>query len=230
MNKKLIQEIVRKTLNERYTINKTFSLILENEDTSDEEKLDNAIQALADLESQGKSDEEIEGSLDEGITDYLKTFLDPKKYLVPGGDNDAEIEGNDLSGGNLASKAGSGIMSQVREYVIRKMFGLVGFNGQLASALAAGFADLGINEIIGMFRGGSNCQKHGPAVADAVIEAVITFLSGSTDKNSMAYNFMRNTLGEYVRGSQIGEVIATEICNADIKGSLSNLKTSISEE
>ena len=224
MNKKLIQEMVRKTLNERYTINKTFSLILENEDTSDGEKLDNAIQALADLESQGKSDEEIEGSLDEGITDYLK------KFLMPGGDNDAEIEGNDLSGGNLASKGGSGIMSQVREYVIRKMFGLVGFNGQLASALAAGFADLGINEIIGMFRGGSNCQKHGPAVADAVIEAVITFLSGSTDENSMAYNFMRNTLGEYVRGSQIGEVIATEICNADIKGSLSNLKTSISEE
>lgn len=224
MNKKLIQEMVRKTLNERYTINKTFSLILENEDTSDGEKLDNAIQALADLESQGKSDEEIEGSLDEGITDYLK------KFLMPGGDNDAEIEGNDLSGGNLASKGGSGIMSQVREYVIRKMFGLVGFNGQLASALAAGFADLGINEIIGMFKGGSNCQKHGPAVADAVIEAVITFLSGSTDENSMAYNFMRNTLGEYVRGSQIGEVIATEICNADIKGSLSNLKTSISEE
>tara|TARA_B110000971_G_scaffold1007_1_gene901 strand:+ start:440 stop:1114 length:675 start_codon:yes stop_codon:yes gene_type:complete len=224
MNKKLIQEMVRKTLNERYTMNKTFSLILENEDTSDQEKLDNAIQALADLEDQGKSDEEIEGSLDEGITDYLK------KFLMPGGDKDADGEGNDLNVDNIASKGGSGIMSQVREYVIRKMFGLVGFNGKLASALAAGFADLGINEIIGMFRGGSDCTKHGPAVADAVIEAVITFLSGSTDKNSMAFNFMRNTLGEYVRGSQIGEVIATEICNADIKGSLSNLKTSISEE
>ena len=33
MNKKLIQEMVRKTLNERYAMNKTFSLILENEDT-----------------------------------------------------------------------------------------------------------------------------------------------------------------------------------------------------
>ena len=224
MNKKLIQEMVRKTLNERYTMNKTFSLILENEDTSDQEKLDNAIQALADLEDQGKSDEEIEGSLDEGITDYLK------KFLMPGADKDADREGNDLNVNNIASKSESGIMSQVREYVIRKMFGLVGFEGKLASALAAGFADLGINEIIGMFRGGSDCVKHGPAVADAVIEAVITFLSGSTEKNSMAYNFMRNTLGEYVRGSQIGEVIATEICNADIKGSLSNLKTSISEE
>ena len=224
MNKKLIQEMVRKTLNERYTMNKTFSLILENEDTSDQEKLDNAIQALADLEDQGKSDEEIEGSLDEGITDYLK------KFLMPGADKDADREGNDLNVNNIASKSESGIMSQVREYVIRKMFGLVGFEGKLASALAAGFADLGINEIIGMFRGGSDCAKHGPAVADAVIEAVITFLSGSTEKNSMAYNFMRNTLGEYVRGSQIGEVIATEICNADIKGSLSNLKTSISEE
>ena len=224
MNKKLIQEMVRKTLNERYTMNKTFSLILENEDTSDQEKLDNAIQTLADLEDQGKSDEEIEGSLDEGITDYLK------KFLMPGADKDADREGNDLNVNNIASKSESGIMSQVREYVIRKMFGLVGFEGKLASALAAGFADLGINEIIGMFRGGSDCVKHGPAVADAVIEAVITFLSGSTEKNSMAYNFMRNTLGEYVRGSQIGEVIATEICNADIKGSLSNLKTSISEE
>ena len=219
MNKKLIQEMVRKTLNERYTMNKTFSLILENEDTSDQEKLDNAIQALADLEDQGKSDEEIEGSLDEGITDYLK------KFLMPGADKDADREGNDLNVDNIASKGESGIMSQVREYVIRKMFGLVGFEGKLASALAAGFADLGINEIIGMFRGGSDCVKHGPAVADAVIEAVITFLSGSTEENSMAYNFMRNTLGEYVRGSQIGEVIATEICNADIKGSLSNSKT-----
>ena len=214
MNKKLIQEMVRKTLNERYAMNKTFSLILENEDTSDQEKLDNAIQALADFE----------GSLDEGITDFLS------KYLMPGGDKGSDGEGNDLNPENIASKGGSGIMSQVREYVIRKMFGLVGFNGKLASALAAGFADLGINEIIGMFRGGSDCTKHGPAVADAVIEAVIAFLSGSTEKNSMAYNFMRNTLGEYVRGSQIGEVIATEICNADIKGSLSKLKSSISEE
>ena len=169
------------------------------------------------LNEEGKSDEEIEGSLDEGITDYLK------KFLMPGGDKDSDREGNDLNVDNIASKGGSGIMSQVREYVIRKMFGLVGFEGKLASALAAGFADLGINEIIGMFRGGSDCVKHGPAVADAVIEAVITFLSGSTEKNSMAYNFMRNTLGEYVRGSQIGEVIATEICNADIKGSLSSL-------
>ena len=84
MNKKLIQEMVRKTLNERYTMNKTFSLILENEDTSDQEKLDNAIQVLADLEKQGKSDAEIEGSLDEGITDYLK------KFLMPGGDKDSD--------------------------------------------------------------------------------------------------------------------------------------------
>jgi hypothetical protein len=220
MNKNIIKQMVRKTLNERYTINRTFSLILENEETSDQEKLDNAIQALADLESEGKSDEEIEGSLDEGMIDYLK------KFLIPGGDKDSDTEGNDLtSGGNIASKGGSGFMSQVREYVIRKMFGLVGFNGQLASALAAGFADLGINEIMGMFKGGSNCEKHGPAVADAVIEAVITFLSGSTDENSIAYNFMRNTLGEYVRGSQIGETIATEICNADIRGSLSKLRS-----
>ena len=50
MNKKLIQEMVRKTLNERYTINKTFSLILENEEMSEQEKLDDAIQALANLE------------------------------------------------------------------------------------------------------------------------------------------------------------------------------------
>ena len=121
MNKKSIQDMVRKTLNERYTINTTFSLILEDEETSDQEKLDNAIQALADLESQGKSDEEIEGSLDEGITDYLK------KFLMPGGDKDSDREGNDLNVDNIASKGGSGIMSQVREYVIRKMFGLVGF-------------------------------------------------------------------------------------------------------
>ena len=224
MNKKLIQEMVRKTLNERYTINKTFSLILENEEMSDQEKLDNAIQALADLEEQGKSDEEIEGSLDEGVQDFLM------KYLMPGGDKDSDSEGTVMTTDNMASKGGSGIMSQVREYVIRKMFSLVGFNGQLASALAAGFADLGLNEIIGVFKGGGNCEKYGPAIADAVIESIITFLSGSTDQNSMAYNFMRNTLGEYVRGSQIGEVIATEICNADIKGSLSKLKSSISEE
>jgi len=224
MNKKLIQEMVRKTLNERYTMNKTFSLILENEDTSDQEKLDNAIQALADLEDQGKSDEEIEGSLDEGITDYLK------KYLMPGGDKDSDSEGTDLTGGNIASKAGSGIMSQVRGYVIKKMFGLIGFKGQLASALAVGFADLGINEIIGLFKGGSNCEKHGPAIVDSVIEGVVEYLTYDTEEGSIAFTFVKQTLGQYLRSSSVGEVLAEKICNADIKGSLSNLKTSISEE
>ena len=224
MNKKLIQEMVRKTLNERYTMNKTFSLILENEDTSDQEKLDNAIQALADLEDQGKSDEEIEGSLDEGITDYLK------KFLMPGGDKDSDSEGTDLTGGNIASKAGSGIMSQVRGYVIKKMFGLIGFKGQLASALAVGFADLGINEIIGLFKGGSNCEKHGPAIVDSVIEGVVEYLTYDTEEGSIAFTFVKQTLGQYLRSSSVGEVLAEKICNADIKGSLSNLKTSISEE
>jgi len=225
MNKELIQEMVRKTLNERYSINERFLLILENEDKPDSEKLDDAIQALADLEKQGMSDEEIEGSLDENFMDKIG------KYLYPGGNDDSVEKGNDIT--NMSDNAGkvkSGFMSQVREYVIRKMFGLVGFNGGLADALSAGFADLGISEIIGMFKGGGNCEKHGPKIADAVLEGVMVYLSGSTDKNSIAFNFMRNTLSEYVKGSQIGEVLAGAICNVDIKGSLSKLKTSVAGE
>jgi hypothetical protein len=224
MNKKLIQEMVRKTLNERYTINKTFSLILENEEMSEQEKLDDAIQALANLEEQGMSNEEIEGSLDEGVQDFLK------KYLMPGGDKDSDSEGTDLTGGNIVSKARSGIMSQVRGYVIKKMFGLIGFKGQLASALAVGFADLGINEIIGVFKGGSNCEKHGPAIVDSVIEGLTEYLTYDTEEGSIAFTFVKQTMGEYLRSSPLGEVLAEKICNADIKGSLSKLKSSISEE
>lgn len=212
-----IENIVRKTLNERYELNRSLRLIIENEESSDDEKLDGVLDALMALSDEGKSEEEIEGSLDESITSWLtKTFgLGNDKSSDGGGDTS-------LSLGNLGSKAGSGVFSQMREWFIRKGLGFLGFEGALADAMAAMFADLDIRAIIALFRGGNACQQYGDQIADAILEGIGTYVMGGAENNSMAQNLLRNMVFEFEKSSQIGEIIASKVCSFNVRGALTN--------
>ena len=76
-----VDKLVKETLNERYELNNKFKIILENEKSTDDDKFDDVVDALADLEGMGKTDDEIEGSLDEGITDFLSQYISPDSQL-----------------------------------------------------------------------------------------------------------------------------------------------------
>lgn len=211
-----IEHLVKKTLNERYELNRSLHLIIENEETSDSEKLDGVLDALVALSDEGKSEGEIEASLDEGITDWLlgKFGLGNDKSSDQGGDTSLSMD-------NLSGKASSGVFSQMREWFIRKGLGLLGFEGPLADALAAMFADLDIRAIIAMFRGGNACEQYGDQIADAVLEGIGTYIIGGAEENSMGANLLRQMVFEFEKSSQIGEVIASKVCSFNLRNALS---------
>jgi hypothetical protein len=209
-----IDSIVKKTLLETYETKETFRRIVENVDGTEEDKFNDAVDALVDLEKMGKSDEEIEGSLDEGITDWLS------KYIAPGGDGSSDSSGNKFDKGNVTDKLGSGVMSQVREYIIRKLLGMVGFKGALRDAVAASLADLKLGDVVVIFKGQDSCVKHGDKLADAFMEGLFVYVSGGAEKNSAASNFLRQVGGEYLRGSDIGEKLAASICTMNLRSKL----------
>jgi hypothetical protein len=214
MANKVISDIVKKTLNERYELNNSLRLIIENEESSDDEKLDNVLTALSNLGDQGMSDGEIETNIDEGVGDWLK------RVFIPGADNSSDSEGINKGVGDFSSKVSSGWMSQLREWLITKGLSLIGFKGRLAGAIAAGMADLSISTIIALFRGGNNCEKHAPKVVDAVAEGLVAYIAEDTDDSSAIGASIRNIGAEYFRASNLGEMIADSICNLNIKKSL----------
>jgi hypothetical protein len=214
MNKQ-INDIVSKTLTERYQISQTFNLILENDELSDDDKFDKIADSLADLESLGKSDEEIEGDLSEGIMDFVN------KYLSPGQDKTSSETGINKGAGDIKQKVSSAFMSQIREFIIVKGLGMLGFKGKLASSLAAAFADLNLKAIISVFRGGSECKKYGPQVVDGIAEGLAAYLLHDVESDSIIGQGLRQTAAEYFKASELGEIIAGKICDFDMKGAIS---------
>lgn len=210
-----IENIVKKALNERYEINKSLRLIIENEETDDATKLDGVLDTLQSMVDDGKSEGEIESSLDEGVIDWITSKF--------GLGNDKSSDGGEdtsISGGNLLDKGSSGMFSQMREWFIRKGLAIIGFRGPLADAFAASFADLDIRAVIGLFKGGENCQEYGSQVADALIEGMATYMLGGAEDKSVAHNLIRNMVMEYEKASNIGETIAGYLCKMDIRSAL----------
>ena len=210
-----LKNIVKRTLNESYEINNTFRVIMENEGSSDIDKLDDVLKTLSVLSDEGKSEDEIESSLDEGVMDWLGSLFGP------GEDKSSDQSKNtSLSPSNIGDKAKSAGLSQVREWVIRKGLAILGFEGNLADSIAASLADLDLRAVIGMFRGKDECLQYGDQVADAFLEGIATYLIGGARNNSMATNYLRQVGGEYLKASNVGEFIAEKLCNMDFRSAL----------
>lgn len=214
MKNNLITSIVSKTLNEKYEVREKMRLIIESEEKSDQEKLGDIINTLASLEDKGMSDGEIESNLDEGIGDWLS------KYLIPGGDKSSDSEGINKGLGDYGSKIGSGFMSQIREWLISKGLGLIGFEGRLANSIAAGMADLSITTILNLFRGGENCEKNAPMIVDAISEGLVAYILDDMKEGSTIKNTIRNVGAEYFKASNLGEIVAKAVCGMDLRKTL----------
>lgn len=210
-----LKNIVKRTLNESYEINNTFRVIMENEGSSDIDKLDDVLKTLSVLSDEGKSEDEIQSSLDEGVMDWLGSLFGP------GEDKSSDQSKNtSLSPSNIGDKGKSAGLSQIREWVIRKGLAILGFEGNLADSIAASLADLDLRAVIGMFRGKDECLQYGDQVADAFLEGIATYLIGGARNNSMAANYLRQVGGEYLKASNVGEFIAEKLCNMDFRSAL----------
>lgn len=200
-----ISNIVKKTLSERYEVNSKFNLILENNGLTDQEKFDKLVDTLADLEDQGKSREEID-ELSEGLGDWLS------KFFTPGADKTSDEKGINPGVGDFTQKVGSGVSSQVREYLLSYGLGLLGFRGKLKNAMAAAFVDLDLRYLIAMFRGGNNCVAYAPNVVDAIAEGFAAYIMNDIEEKSYVGSAVRNVAAEYFRASDLGEKVAEVIC------------------
>ena len=200
-----IRKIVSENLNKRYLINEKFEKIFINE-TNKELQFNETINVLSDLIDEGYSDEEINTVIEEQF-DWLK------KLMVPGQDTSSTTnKDTSFSTDNIVDKGKSAMGSQFREYLVSTFLGLFGFKGPLASAMATGLADVELRDIVSLFKGGSGCEQSGANVADGVVEGMLSYILASTDSNSMAANLIRNTIGEYLKASNVGETISSYIC------------------
>jgi hypothetical protein len=202
-----INNIVRSTLNERYEIDTKLNLIVENDEMSDTDKFNKIADALADLQDKGKSDEEIDSHIGEGVGEFLN------KFLKPGQDQSSSKEGINPGVGDFTSKVSSGITSRVREYLITYGLSLLGFKNRLSQAFASSLADLDLRYLIAMFRGGNNCKQYGAPVMDAMTEGIAKYMMYDIEEDSYAGPLFRNAVFEYFRASDFGEKMAEVVCD-----------------
>jgi len=200
-----IKKIVSETLSKKHSINESFERIFLNE--NDEDKFGLTIQYLGKLIDEGYDNEQIEGVVNEQF-DWLK------KLFTPNTQNSKDAS----TRSGLLDKVGGGAISQFKEYAITTLLGWIGFKGPLVNAMAASMVEMSLSDIIAVFRDKQSCAYHGSTVADGVSEGLVTYIiSSSTEENSMAANFLRNTVFEYIKSSQFGEMLANAICNVAYK-------------
>jgi len=199
---KNIDKILKENLKRKYQMNESFERISLIEDEN--ERFGSTIDYFGKLIDEGYSNNEIESVVNEQI-EWLKKLFGGNKV------NPADA----TSSSTLFSNAGQGGFSQFKEYLVSKLLGYIGFEGPLANALATAFTEMSIMDIISVFRSRQGCVAHGPDVADAVSEALVRYIiETNTKENSIAYNFLRNTIFVYIKSSNFGETLAKMICDA----------------
>lgn len=221
---KNIDRILKENLQRKYQMNESFEKISLMEDEN--ERFGSTIDYFGKLIDEGYDNDSLETVVNEQFGWLQKLF---------GGNtaNPADVS----TQSNIISKAGSGGWSQFKEFLVKKLLGYIGFEGPLASAFATAFTEMSVMDLIATFRSREGCLAHGPDVADAVSEALVTYMiQSNTKQDSIAYNFLRNTIWEYIHASQFGEQLSKMICNSayNMKGKITqkmgNKKTPVAPQ
>lgn len=204
-----ISQIVKSTLLEKYELNEKFNLIIENNNLNEEDKFFKLVDILGDLSDKGKTEEEINNILNEQerIGDLFS------KLLKPGADKTSTETGINPGVGDFGQKMGSAVSSQIRETLLSYGLGLLGFKGRLKESFAIVMADLDIRYLIGMFRGGKNCESYAPPVMDALVEGIGRYMMADIEENTKIGSLLGNSIFEYFRASDLGERIASVVCS-----------------
>jgi hypothetical protein len=203
-----ISGVVRKTLQEKYEIDQQFNLLLEDNNLNNDDKFFKLVNILGDLSDKGKTEEEINSILNEqeGISGWFS------KLLKPGADQTSSERGINPGVGDFGQKMGSAVSSQIREALLSYGLGLLGFKGRLKESFAIVMADLDIRYLIGMFRGGKNCEAYAPPVMDALVEGIGRYMMTDIEKDSKIGGLLGNSIFEYFRASDLGEKMASIVC------------------
>jgi len=199
-----ISEIIKSNLKKQYEINESFEKIFLNEDV--DIQFEETIKYFGNLIDEGYDDDKLENIVNEQF-DWLKKLF--------GGGAPAK---NAPLKDKLTSAATGGAMSQFKEFLIKKFLSYVGFEGPLASAIATALSEMTVADLISVFRSRESCMTHSGVVAKAVVEAIVTYvIQDNTQEDSMARNFLRNSLSEYLANEGYMDKLGQFICNFTYK-------------
>ena len=199
-----IKKIVKENLERKYRMNESFEKIFLNENQDDRFGL--TIEYFGGLIDEGYDDTKLESVVVEQF-DWIKKLM-----------GTSTPSPNAPVADKLKSAATGGAFSQFKEYLIKKFLGFVGFEGPLASAIATALSEMTVADLISVFRSKESCMTHSGTVAKAVTEALVTYVvQSSTEKDSMAYNFLRNSLSEYLSNEGYMDKLGQFICGIAYK-------------
>lgn len=204
-NMKDIKQVVRENLNKKIQINESFERIFLQED--EEKRFGLTIDYLGGLIDEGYSNDDIENVIEEQLG-WLRN-------LFGGSSSNAEDQKTHDSLGGTAMKGG---WSQFKEWMIGKFLNLIGFEGPLANAVATAFSEMSVMDLISVFRSREGCMQNSGPVAKALIESITRYIiESNTQKDSVAYNFLRNSLFEYFHSEGYDQKVGNFLCNAAYK-------------
>jgi hypothetical protein len=199
-----IKKIVKENLERKYRMNESFEKIFLNENQDDRFGL--TIEYFGGLIDEGYDDTKLESVVVEQF-DWIKKLMGTSTPSTNAPVTD-----------KLKSAATGGAFSQFKEYLIKKFLGFVGFEGPLASAIATALSEMTVADLISVFRSKESCMTHSGTVAKAVTESLVTYIvQSSTEKDSMAYNFLRNSLSEYLSNEGYMDKLGQFICGIAYK-------------
>lgn len=203
--KKSINKLVRESLVKQQRINERFDKIsnLKSKDV----RFFSTVQYLNELADEGYSENDLNVLLNEQF-DWLKSLFggssSDSRYANPA-DEPAMDKFKDVGIG--------GGVSWFKEFAIQQFLSILGFTGPLANAISTAMSEMSIRDIISVFRDKAGCMTHSRTVARALSEALVRYIiETSTEKDSQAYNFMRNMLFSFFREQNYDKVVGQYIC------------------
>jgi hypothetical protein len=203
-NKMNISEIVKINLKKQYVVNESFQKIFLNEDIDNQ--FNGTIEYFGKLIDEGHDNIHLENVVNEQFDWLKKLFSDDKPT------KSAPVQDKMLG----AAKGGA--VSQFKEFLIKKFLSFVGFEGPLASAVATAMSEMTVADLISVFRSKESCLTHSGVVAKALVEAMVTYIiQDNTQEDSMAANFLRNSLSEYLANEGYMDKLGQFICNFTYK-------------
>lgn len=201
-----IKKVISKELSFRYSLNESKEKIINEKDEVKRFYL--VVEYLEKMINEGYDEKMINEELNEGWWDTVKGWFG-------GGSNTPGTKQSGSSDSGVLSNVGGGVWSQIKEWLISKFLGWVGFKGPLADSISTALSEMSVSDLMAVFKGRESCSYHGATVADAITEAIARYImETSFEANSIGSNFFRNTIFEYFKNSQAGESIAKFICNA----------------
>lgn len=198
-----IKLIIRENLNKRYTLTESFMNISLNENEDVRFRL--GINKLGSLIDNGYTENDLNNVIEEQW-DWLK------KIFTPG--NSKSNPSDVKSQNDILSTAGHGATSQLKEYLISKFLGMFGFTGRFANAISTAMSEMTLMDIVSIFRNKNACLANSSVVSNAVIESILRYiLETGTKKDSLVYNFIRNTFMEYFKKTSFSKQVGVFVCN-----------------